>query len=118
MTALVLCTPSIKEKVGIVPYYNCGMALPSRSYWRLRTVLGRVLGCLQGVTSCCGWIGPCPGVDFDPPLHEGSLPRHVRVKARRIAMTEHISYSDDNIFVSTTYAHSDALDIQPDEEFG
>lgn len=54
MTALVLCTPSINEKMGIATYYDCGMALPSRTYWRLRTVLGRVLGCLENVTSCCG----------------------------------------------------------------
>ena len=45
MTALILCTPTIKSKVGISRYYDSGLSLPTRSYWRLRTVLGRVLGC-------------------------------------------------------------------------
>ncbi|KAH7097617.1 prion-inhibition and propagation-domain-containing protein [Auriculariales sp. MPI-PUGE-AT-0066] len=80
MTALVQCTPSLESQVGIAPYYECGLSLPTRSYWRSRTVLGRVLGCCPGVQSHCGWIGPCPAVEFEALENK---PRFVRVKARR-----------------------------------
>ncbi|KAL2148930.1 hypothetical protein VTH82DRAFT_1616 [Thermothelomyces myriococcoides] len=83
MTALILCTPSIRDKVGIAHYYECGLSLRTRSYWRVRTVLGRVLGCLPGVVSLCGWIGPCPPVKFEPPL--SAKPRHIRIHARSVS---------------------------------
>ncbi|KKZ66041.1 hypothetical protein EMCG_08212 [[Emmonsia] crescens] len=52
------------------PYYECGLSLLCQTYWRVRTVLGSVLGCLPGVTSLCGWIGLCPPVEFvEPPSH-------------------------------------------------
>lgn len=59
MTALIMCTPAMNETMdetmaGIAPYYDCGLSLPKKSYWRVRTVLGRVLGCLPRVISLCG----------------------------------------------------------------
>ncbi|KAK3303068.1 uncharacterized protein B0T15DRAFT_419917 [Chaetomium strumarium] len=119
MTALVLCTPSIRDKVGIAHYYECGLSLPTRSYWRVRTVLGRVLGCLPGVVSLCGWIGPCPKVDFDPPLP--AKPRHIRIKTRRVATVEHKSSASaaDGVLDLGGGGHHDrysATRIQPDEE--
>jgi tetratricopeptide (TPR) repeat protein len=114
MTALVLCTPSIREKVGIAHYYECGLSLPNRSYWRVRTVLGRVLGCLPGVISLCGWIGPCPKVDFDPPMP--AKPRHIRIKTRRIAPIEHKSDSVDGVVDLGGHDRYSATRIQPNEE--
>lgn len=116
MTALILCTPSIKSKAGVSWYYDSGLSLPTRSYWRLRTVLGRVLGCLPGVISLCGWIGPCPRVEFEPPAPPDCA-RHVRIKARRIALTEHSSNSDDGVMdLNSGYDRHSATRIGPDEE--
>jgi tetratricopeptide (TPR) repeat protein len=53
MAMLVLSTPAI-QSVGMAPNSECGVALPECSYWRSRSVLGRVLGCLPGVTSLNG----------------------------------------------------------------
>ncbi|KAJ5812046.1 hypothetical protein N7474_008347 [Penicillium riverlandense] len=80
MAALVQCTPSISDNLGAAPFYECGLALQDRSYLRSRTVLARVLGCLPGVVSLCGWIGPCPALIFEEPVDE-SKPRYVRIKA-------------------------------------
>lgn len=116
MAALVLCTPSIKKQMGISPYYDCGVALPTRSYWRLRTVLGRVLGCLPGVMSLCGWIGPCPKVEFAPPLEAEKAnvnPCYVRIKARRIALATHISNRD---IYGDYYDYDSETNMRPTEE--
>lgn len=96
MTALVLCTPSIRDVTGISSYYECGLALPTSSYWRLRTALGRVLGCLPGVISMCGWIGPCPPVQFEQSA-QNDKPRHVRIKARRIALSKYGATFNDGV---------------------
>jgi len=73
---LVHCTPSLKA-ISTNIYYDAGISLPEASYWRARTVLGRVLGCLPGVRSVCGWIGPCPPV-------EGPLKKFIRLKTPRV----------------------------------
>lgn len=116
MRALILCTPSMKDKAGIAPYWDCGLVLPTRSYWRLRTVMGRVLGCLPGIISLCGWIGPCPKVEFDPPVEGQIQPRHVRVKARQIALTEHNLNSNDGVRRTKSYDRRKGTPIRPDEE--
>ena len=82
MAALVLCTPSLAKKLGVSKYYDNGVSLPKRSYWRSRTALGRVLGCLPGATSVCGWIGPCLPID-------GPQNKYIRLKARRVAPPKH-----------------------------
>lgn len=83
MAALVLCTPSLSKSLGVAYYYDCGVSLPEKSYWRNRTVLGRVLGCLPGVKTVCGWIGPCPAVEV---VGAGAKKaKYIRVKARRVA---------------------------------
>ena len=114
MSALILCTPSIKDKAGIAPYFECGLVLPTQSYWRLRTVMGRVLGCLPGIISLCGWIGPCPEVEFDPPVEGQVQLRHIRVKARQIALTEHKHDSDKGVL--RVYDRRNGIRIRPDEE--
>jgi hypothetical protein len=78
MAALALCTPSLVTNLGIAAHYDSGVSLSKSSYWRTRTVVGRVLGCLPGVKFVCGWIGPCPPVD-------GPSYSYIRVKARRVA---------------------------------
>lgn len=83
MVAMVLCTPSVKE-LGERALYDCGLSLPEGSYWRLRTVLGSVLGALPGAASLCGWVGRCPAPEFDPPVKEYKL-RYVRLRARKVA---------------------------------
>ncbi|KAL4872546.1 hypothetical protein BDV12DRAFT_193264 [Aspergillus spectabilis] len=47
--------------------------MPQTSYWRVWPVLARVLGCLPGVVSSNGWIGPCPAVDFITPVDDKSV---------------------------------------------
>ncbi|KAF9458772.1 prion-inhibition and propagation-domain-containing protein [Collybia nuda] len=78
MAALVLSTPSLTEKLGVSVYFDGGLSLPKQSYWRCRTVLGRVLSSLPGVKSLCGWVGPCPAI-------EGPQMKYIRLKARRVA---------------------------------
>lgn len=81
MAALVLSTALIRESLGVARYYDCGLALLKKSYWRICTVLGRVLGCTLGVISLYRWIRPCPLVEFIPPLLENK-PCYIRLKAR------------------------------------
>ncbi|PGG97861.1 hypothetical protein GX51_07103 [Blastomyces parvus] len=78
------------------PYYECGLSLPSQTYWRVRTVLGSVLGCLPGVKSLCGWVGPCPPVEFtEPPSHAtkdfSKEPHHVRLQADDVTLVRDLS---------------------------
>ncbi|KAK0654909.1 prion-inhibition and propagation-domain-containing protein [Cercophora newfieldiana] len=117
MTALIMCTQSILPKVGIAHYYECGLSLPTRSYWRQRTVLGRVLGCLPGVISLCGWIGPCPRVELDPAPEDPAKPRHIRIKTRRIATSEHTPERNDGVIMGNSHDRHEATRIRSDEEF-
>ncbi|KAK1828634.1 small glutamine-rich tetratricopeptide repeat-containing protein 2 [Podospora conica] len=82
MTALIMCTQSLAKQIRFAHYYDCGLSLPTRSYWRQRTVLGRVLGPLPGVIALCGWIGPCPRVTIAS-SPDDDKPRHIRLKTRR-----------------------------------
>ncbi|KAJ5151341.1 uncharacterized protein N7482_010593 [Penicillium canariense] len=59
MAALVAATPSLQH-LGAAQYYTSGLVLSDRSYWRSKTVLGRVLGGMKGVRAANGWVGPCP----------------------------------------------------------
>ncbi|SPO06977.1 uncharacterized protein DNG_09671 [Cephalotrichum gorgonifer] len=93
MSALILCTPSIADRCSVAPTFDCGLVTPHGSYWRARTVLGRVLGCLPGVISLCGWVGPCPAVDFDstqPQEGEDAAPRHIRIEAQVVAPRKNV----------------------------
>ncbi|KAL2803264.1 hypothetical protein BJX63DRAFT_437123 [Aspergillus granulosus] len=71
MAALIFCSPSRSEALEYYSHYeggSNGMVFPERSYWRVRSILGRVLGCIPGVVSVAGWIGPCPDVEgFEVP---------------------------------------------------
>lgn len=59
MNALVAATPSIAS-LGGPQYFESGLALDERSYWRAKYVVGRVLGGIRGIRAANGWIGPCP----------------------------------------------------------
>jgi tetratricopeptide (TPR) repeat protein len=83
MVALLQCTPCIGDKLRDIRYQSSGFALPDRSYWRSRTVLARVLGCLPGVVSLCGWVGPCAAVIFQNQADEG-VEQGVQIKARTV----------------------------------
>jgi tetratricopeptide (TPR) repeat protein len=87
MSALILCTPSLALSLHAAPYLDCGLSLPKCSYWRARTVLGRVLGSLPDISSINGWLGPCPPIVFDKQelLNDAGKPRHIRLKARPVA---------------------------------
>ncbi|KAJ5369217.1 uncharacterized protein N7496_008977 [Penicillium cataractarum] len=79
MAALVAATPSL-QSLGAAQFYASGLVLKDRSYWRTKTVLGRVLGGMKGVRAANGWIGPCPApVDVrDEAVKEGWWPVHAR----------------------------------------
>jgi len=81
MAALVYCTPVLRD-LGSALFHESGLVLDSRSYWRARTVLGRVLGGQRSANAVHGWIGPCPSVQV-----EGESPSfrgYVRLLARRV----------------------------------
>ncbi|OJD28230.1 hypothetical protein ACJ73_00360 [Blastomyces percursus] len=71
------------------PYYECGLSLPSQTYWRIRTVLG--------VKSLCGWIEPCSPVEFTEPSshatkHFSSKPHYyVHLQADDVALVKDLS---------------------------
>lgn len=47
-----------------------------------------MLGCLPGLVTLCGWIGPSPAVSLEPAV-DGSEPRYVKIPVRAAAMPEH-----------------------------
>lgn len=116
MTALILCTPSISKVLSPAPDYDCGLSLQDKSYWRARTVLGRVLGCLPGVISLCGWIGPCPPVEFIPGPAQ-SHPLHVYLETRELRLAVQYSYDSGDAICSLPLPdrHDDTR-LQPDED--
>lgn len=74
--ALVSCTPSLKDTEPC-SYYDAGISLAEGSYWRVRSVLGRVLGSLPRIRSVCGWVGPCPAIS-------GPRSLFIRLKTDRV----------------------------------
>ncbi|KAH8193742.1 hypothetical protein TruAng_012090 [Truncatella angustata] len=113
MAALVLATPCLAKSLGQAPYYECGLSLPKRSYWRIRTVLGRILGCLPGVRSVCGWLGLCPPVEFVPPLDV--KPCYVRLKSREVTRLATRPSDNDVIYIGSRRRDGDTS-LRPDEE--
>jgi hypothetical protein len=76
MACLVHSSPTIRS-FSSAPYWDNGLVVKDKSYWPRRTVLGRVLGGVDGVKSVCGWIGPLPAP-------KESISGWVRLKARNV----------------------------------
>ncbi|KAL3482042.1 hypothetical protein BJX99DRAFT_243378 [Aspergillus californicus] len=88
MTALVMCTSSLADSLGVSPGQYFGIVLPGVSYWRDRGPLGRVLAAFPAVNALNGWIGPCPPVtvEMDNGTEEQkNKPRWVNVLANPVS---------------------------------
>lgn len=59
MASLVAATPSLAH-LGDARYYISGLVVRDRSYWRAKSVLGRVLGAMKETRVANGWVGPFP----------------------------------------------------------
>ncbi|KAK7179647.1 TPR domain containing protein [Paraphaeosphaeria sporulosa] len=118
MAALVLGTSSISNADDVVGQmdYDSGLVISKRSYWRVRTVLGRVLGCAPGVISLCGWVGPCPPVEFIPPLPHNA-PSFVRLRARQVSLVQHKTFQNNgHVYIGGSGDVHPEVRICPDEE--
>ncbi|KAJ5819550.1 hypothetical protein N7474_005141 [Penicillium riverlandense] len=59
MASLVAATPSLAH-LDHARYYISGLVVGDRSYWRTKSVLGRVLGAMKETRAANGWVGPFP----------------------------------------------------------
>ncbi|KAM5350244.1 hypothetical protein ACJ41O_006749 [Fusarium nematophilum] len=91
MANIIHLTPSVGKKVGISSSMDSGLVLPTQTYWPIRSVLGRVLAPLPGLSSACGWIGPCPKVEFDS---AEDAAKHVELDAASVAPTPTIEVAE------------------------
>ncbi|KAG0053515.1 hypothetical protein BGZ83_000932 [Gryganskiella cystojenkinii] len=120
MTALVLLTPETKH-LESAPCYDSGLKLEDATYWRLTTVIGRVLGGSDQVSAAMHWIGPCPTIVFA----EGSEPENdtklqwLSVKARKVDNAELVDMDNFDVDDSNLMAcfGTDYEAIQADPEF-
>ncbi|KAF4981470.1 hypothetical protein FZEAL_2713 [Fusarium zealandicum] len=97
MSCLVEMSPSIPSPQA-TDCFDHGYALPQCSYWRSRSVLGRILGAWQGVTELCGWVGPCPPIVLDRPTPKKKTLACVLVDAKTVHLpkspvTDHDPYT-------------------------
>ncbi|KAF4462931.1 small glutamine-rich tetratricopeptide repeat-containing 2 [Fusarium albosuccineum] len=88
MACVVEMSPSI-DRIRLADSYHHGLSLPQCSYWRSRSVLGRVLGAWPGVTSLCGWVGPCPPVVLDHPMSKEKISAYTLVHAKPIDLSKY-----------------------------
>ncbi|KAJ0423185.1 hypothetical protein BJY00DRAFT_310313 [Aspergillus carlsbadensis] len=113
MPALIFCSPSRPEALEYYCQFEggtTGVVFQDKSYWRVRSILGRVLGCLPGVTCVGGWTGPCPAT-------EGvETPRTVYLAAKQVAPVEMRKLSSHQDWESRQ-ASTSATDIKDDEQW-
>ncbi|KAL3484830.1 hypothetical protein BJX62DRAFT_243538 [Aspergillus germanicus] len=113
MAALIFCCQSRPEALDYYYQYEggtTGVVIQNKSYWRVRSTLGRVLGCLPGVNSVGGWIGPCPaagGVE---------VPRTIFLTAKQVTPVEMGKLSSDQTWQSPQIPTS-ATDLKDDEQW-
>lgn len=79
------------ESLGAAPYYDSGLVLKDKTYWRITSVLGRVLGATPGARASLDWVGPCTGVARGLT----KVPEWVKVTARLIPHTDITSFDAD-----------------------
>lgn len=101
MSCLVHSSSTIKA-IGSAPYWENGIIVKDKSYWPRRTVLGRVLGGMNGIKSVCGWIGPASA-----PI--GELSGWIRLKTRSVPVPIPVSTSANNrsVFQSLGFEEPD-----------
>lgn len=68
MCAVIYASPSLRA-YGTTPYFDAGLVLQEKSYWRTRTPLARVLGGLSDAMCVSGWVGPSPPVKTEDGKH-------------------------------------------------
>ncbi|ORX48757.1 hypothetical protein DM01DRAFT_351232 [Hesseltinella vesiculosa] len=99
MTTLVMLTPETKD-LKWAPFYNSGLVVEGCSFWRLKSILGRVLGGSPGATGLMHWVGPCPPVIEG--LDDGVKMSWVLIKARSVddpgLINLERSFTDVNVF--------------------
>jgi hypothetical protein len=77
---------------------------------------------LPGVISLCGWLGPCPPVEFEGPTStspslENKKAKHIRIRTRRLAPHEHKPDEDGVVIYAGSYHDKyEATRMRPDEE--
>lgn len=90
MSTLITFSPET-ERLGPAPYYDSGLVLKDKTYWRITSVLGRVLGATPGARASLNWVGPCTGVARGLT----KVPEWVKVTARLIPHTDITSFDAD-----------------------
>jgi hypothetical protein len=86
MSTLICSTPFLNEEIESAQSHESGLLLVDCSYWRVRSAVGHVLGCLSGVISLNRWIGPCRYVQIDDYPEYLSVPRHCLVTASPLGL--------------------------------
>ncbi|ORX48756.1 hypothetical protein DM01DRAFT_1394555 [Hesseltinella vesiculosa] len=117
MTALVMLTPETKD-LKEAPFYNSGLVVEGCSFWRLKSILGRVLGGSPGATGLMHWVGPCPPVIEG--LDDGVKLSWVLVKTRPVGDIDLVklerSSSDESILDMLVYFGNDGKN-NPEKAF-
>ncbi|KAL2782763.1 hypothetical protein BJX66DRAFT_345547 [Aspergillus keveii] len=113
MSALIMASPALAD-FDSARYFHSGLSLPECSYWRVRTVLGRVLASMPGVISLNGWFGPCLPVRVVGQEGGDKRPHHVNLKAQSVLPSEYTTVIEsDNLFIQP---RPEAPPRGPDEE--
>ncbi|KAL3449341.1 hypothetical protein BJX65DRAFT_306381 [Aspergillus insuetus] len=86
MSTLICSTPFLNEEIDSTQSSESGLLLVDCSYRRVRSAVGRVLGCLPGVISLNGWIRACRYVHIDDYPEYSSVPRHCLVTASPLGL--------------------------------
>jgi tetratricopeptide (TPR) repeat protein len=116
MPALIFCSPSRPEALEYYCQFEggtTGVVFQDKSYWRVRSVAGRVLGCLPGITLIGGWTGPCAAT-------EGvEVPRTIYLAAKQLAPVKMSKLSSDQVWESPkgSSSASFATRLKEDEQW-
>jgi hypothetical protein len=102
MVGLLQASPWFVKMGGLkvmlkVSYGNFGIAMPQVSYWRNRSILGRVLAALPGIHDIAGWIGPCPSPIGIEPYEGPAGTAEIQAQATAFNSKSEISNSRPNI---------------------